>query len=140
MEFIRAQRTKIPQILPTNLSNKTILITGGNAGLGLEAAREVLPHRPGRLILAVRNLDKGNAAREQLDKVKEASTTIETHQLDQSCFKSVYDFVKGLKGERVDYALLNAGRRSGLLFQQCYRLLTSYTIKRRLEFKIYCNH
>ena len=114
MEFIRAQRTKIPQILPTNLSNKTVLITGSNAGLGLEAAREILSHNPGRLILAVRNLEKGNAVRKQLDEIKAASTAIEARTLDQSSFASVRAFVKGLNGERIDFALLNAGGRSGL--------------------------
>ena len=114
MEFIRAQRTKIPYIVPTNLSNKTVLITGSNAGLGFEAAREILPHKPGRLILAVRNLEKGNAVRRKLDETKAASTTIEARPLDQSSFGSVHAFVKGLNGERIDFALLNAGRHSGL--------------------------
>lgn len=109
MGFIRAQRTRVPQIVPTNLSNKTVLITGSNAGLGYEAARAVLPHKPSRLILAVRNLDKGDAARKELDKVKATSTKIETRKLDQSSFSSVRAFAKELNGERIDIALLNAG-------------------------------
>lgn len=114
MEFIKAQRTKIPQIAPTDLSLKTVLVTGSNAGLGLEAAREVLPHKPGRLILAVRNLDRGETALKELDKIKASSTTIETRKLDQSSFGSVRAFVRELNGERIDYALLNAGERFGL--------------------------
>lgn len=115
MDFIRAQRTKIPQIVATNLSNKTVLITGSNAGLGFEAARAVLPHEPGRLILAVRDLEKGNAAREKLEKFKSASTVIETRKLDQASFGSVRAFVNGLDGQRIDVALLNAGEHYGSL-------------------------
>ena len=110
MEFIRAQRTKIPQIVASNLSNKTVLITGSNAGLGFEAARAVLSHKPGRLILAVRDLEKGNVARAELEKSKAASTIIETRKLDQSSFSSVRAFVKELNGDRIDVALLNAGK------------------------------
>ena len=109
MEFIRAQRTKIPQMVATNLSNKTVLITGSNAGLGFEAARAVLLQEPGRLILAVRDLEKGKVAREKLEKFKAASTVIETRKLDQSSFGSVRAFVNELNGEPIDIAILNAG-------------------------------
>ena len=109
MEFIKAQRTKIAQIKATNLSQKTVLITGSNAGLGFEAARAVVPHNPERLILAVRNIQKGEAAQRELNKIRSASTTIETRELDQSSFASVRAFVKGLDGQRIDIALLNAG-------------------------------
>lgn len=109
MEFIKAQRTKIPQIKPTNLSQKTVLITGSNAGLGFEAARAVVPHNPGRLILAVRNLQKGEVAQKELDNIRATSTIIETRELDQGSFASVRAFVKWLDGQRIDIALLNAG-------------------------------
>jgi len=109
MDAIRAQRTKIPPVTPVNLTSSTVLITGANAGLGLEAAREVLPSKPKRLILAVRNMEKGNAAKIELEKAKDASTNIEVRKLDQSSFESVRSFVKDLKDEPVDIAILNAG-------------------------------
>ena len=110
MEFIRAQRTRIPSITPANLTSSTVLITGANAGLGFEAAREVLPSKPKRLILAVRNMEKGNAAKTELEKDKDASTNIEVRKLDQTDFGSVRTFVKDLKGERVDIFIQNAGK------------------------------
>ena len=109
MDFIKAQLSKIPAITPVNLSACTVLITGSNTGLGLEAAREFLPSKPKRLILAVRNIEKGNEAKRELDKSKAASTQIEVRKLDQGSFASVLSFAKGLKGDRVDLAILNAG-------------------------------
>ncbi len=46
----------------TSVAGKTILITGGNAGLGLEAARQFLLLGCARLILACRSLSRGEAA------------------------------------------------------------------------------
>ena len=109
MEFIRAQRTRIPRITPADLSNYTVLITGSNTGLGLEAAREFLKSRPCRLILAVRNMEKGKVAKAELEKTTKGQTKIEVRKLDQGSFESVRYFVNDLRGERVDFALLNAG-------------------------------
>lgn len=109
MDAIRAQRMKIPAVTPVNLTSSTVLITGANTGLGFEAAREILPSKPKRLILAVRNMEKGNTAKTELEKVTDASTNIEVRKLDQSSFGSVRSFVRELKGERVDIAILNAG-------------------------------
>ena len=110
MDFIRAQLSKIPAVAPVNLSACTVLITGSNTGLGLEAARQFLPSKPKRLILAVRNVEKGNEVKAELEKAKAPSTEIEVRKLDQSSFASVSSFAKGLKGDRVDLAILNAGK------------------------------
>jgi retinol dehydrogenase-12 len=109
MDFIKAQLTKIPKITPVNLSKSTVLITGANSGLGFEAAREILHSKPERLILAVRNIEKGNAARKVLENAKPSGTKIDVRKLDQSSLKSVQDFVKELEGDKVDIAILNAG-------------------------------
>ena len=110
MDFIKSQLTKIPRMTPRNLSNSTVLITGANTGLGLEAAREILHCKPKRLILAVRNLEKGRLASTALDLSKPSTTQIDVQKLDQASFESIHNFVKGLKGERVDIAILNAGK------------------------------
>jgi NAD(P)-dependent dehydrogenase (short-subunit alcohol dehydrogenase family) len=109
MDFFRAQFTKIPQIVPINLSTSTVLITGANSGIGFETAREVLRSKPKRLILAVRSLERGNTASSELAKVKSPSTEIDVRQLDQSSFSSVKVFAEGLSGQKVDIAILNAG-------------------------------
>ena len=110
MEFIKAQMTKIPRVTPVNLSASTVLITGANTGLGLEAAREVLPSNPKRLILAVRSVEKGNMAKNYLEQGKSGTTKIEVRKFDQGSFASIQSLVKDLEGERVDIAILNAGK------------------------------
>lgn len=42
-------------------SGRVVVITGANTGIGYEAAA-VLAHRSAHVVLAVRNLEKGNAA------------------------------------------------------------------------------
>ncbi|TGO27604.1 hypothetical protein BPAE_0039g00140 [Botrytis paeoniae] len=108
-DFLRAQFTKIPRLKLVNLPKSTVLITGGNAGLGLEATREILLSKPERLILAVRDIEKGNVAKKELQNGMTSSTQIDVHKLDHSSFRSVQNFVKGLEGQRVDIAILKAG-------------------------------
>lgn len=110
MDFLKAQFTKIPRIAPVNLSASTVIVTGANVGIGFETAREILHSKPQRLILAVRSLEKGNAARRELEKSKSGTTRLDVRLLDQSSFESVRTFVKELEGERVDIAILNTGQ------------------------------
>jgi NAD(P)-dependent dehydrogenase (short-subunit alcohol dehydrogenase family) len=49
-----------------DLSNKTILITGSNKGMGLESARQLLILKASSVILAVRNTNKGQTAKDLL--------------------------------------------------------------------------
>jgi len=109
MDFFKAQFTKIPRVAQVNLSASTVLVTGANTGLGLEAAREIVKSKPRRLILAVRNVDKGNAAKKALETAKGGDTSIEVRKLDQASFASVQAFAKDLEGEPIDIAILNAG-------------------------------
>lgn len=108
--FIRQFTVRIPK-LPTDvdLSGQTVLITGGNAGLGLEAAKQFV--RLGAdIILAVRNVAKGEAAKEMLLNEKlDANVTV--REVDMSSFESIKTFCTKLEedGARVDIALLSAG-------------------------------
>ena len=50
----------------TTLSGKTAIVSGSNTGLGFEAARQLLDLGLSHLILAVRSLERGEAAAAKL--------------------------------------------------------------------------
>lgn len=110
MDFLRAKCTEIPPITPVNLSHATFLITGANAGIGLEIAREILNSQPKRLILAVRSVERGQSAASELAQAMRPGTKIDVMKLDQSSFASIKTFADELRGQRVDIAILNAGK------------------------------
>ncbi len=79
---------------------RTFVVTGASAGLGLETAR-ILAHRGARVVLAVRNVEKGEAA---------AATIrggVEVRRLDVSDLGSVRAFAANI--ERLDVLVNNAG-------------------------------
>ncbi|KAF3402034.1 Short chain dehydrogenase yanD [Penicillium rolfsii] len=99
--------------VPTHdFTDQFIVVTGANSGLGLEAARYFLKLNAARVILAVRSMDKGEAARNNL----ETSSTrepgvLEVYHLDMESAASVKAFVtKIARLPRVDVLLLNAGK------------------------------
>ncbi|RDA95778.1 hypothetical protein CP533_5112 [Ophiocordyceps camponoti-saundersi (nom. inval.)] len=93
-------------------SGKTVVITGSNTGLGKEAARHYARLGVGRLILAVRSLDKGAAAKADIEAgVAKDAATIEVWHLDMASYASVKKFAARVESEleRVDIFLANAG-------------------------------
>ena len=60
--FVADQWTKLPPPLQSDLTNKTVMVTGANTGIGLEAAKIFANQCPKRLIIACRNEKKGNEA------------------------------------------------------------------------------
>ncbi|KAI1742964.1 short-chain dehydrogenase/reductase SDR [Xylaria scruposa] len=110
-----------PHPLPpeVRLKGQTAIITGSNVGLGYEAARELASHGISRLILAVRNVSKGEAAKARIlshlesqpDTQEEASScNIEVWPLDQESYPSILSFASRASTlDRLDLVLLNAG-------------------------------
>ncbi|OHF02291.1 short-chain dehydrogenase [Colletotrichum orchidophilum] len=94
----------------TSLSGKTAIITGGNTGLGYEAALQLLDLELSRLIVAVRSLERGEEAAAKL-RHRYPAATIHVWILDMRSYKSVQDFVRRIDKEldHIDIALLNAG-------------------------------
>jgi len=97
------------------VSGKTVLITGANTGLGLEAARHYAQLGASRVILGVRTESKGEAAKQNIEsslitRAGIAPPQIEVWTIDLSSFASVQSFSKRVNEEldRLDIAVLNA--------------------------------
>jgi retinol dehydrogenase-12 len=109
--FCYRQLTYKAKPLSPNVSliGKTALVTGANSGLGLEASRELAAHGLTRLILAVRDISKGEAAKSSISETS-PKCDIEVWSLDYDSYESIAAFGKRAGAlNRLDFALLNAG-------------------------------
>ena len=88
-----------------------LVVQLADAWLGLEAARHIVRLECARLILAVRNIEKGEAARQDIERTTGRVGVIQVWQLDMDNFQSVKSFAERVESEleRLDVALLNAG-------------------------------
>lgn len=91
---------------------KSVLITGANAGLGREAARQLaLRNGMEKVFLACRNQKKAEAAKVALE-VETGKRIFEVVQMDVSHSASVRQAVAGMSSP-VDAVILNAGGTGG---------------------------
>jgi NAD(P)-dependent dehydrogenase (short-subunit alcohol dehydrogenase family) len=100
----------IPEATP-GLSKQTIIVTGSNIGLGYESSLHLLRLGVGKLIMAVRDVIKGEAAREELLRATgRKPETIEVWKVDMSNYASVKDLAaRANQLPRLDAVLANAG-------------------------------
>ena len=61
-KFIKDQCTEAPPVATSDLTGRTVIVTGANSGLGFEAAKHFARMNPGKLILACRSREKGEKA------------------------------------------------------------------------------
>lgn len=118
----------------TDYTGQTIIVTGANVGLGLEAARHFCRLGAAKVILACRDPDKGHAARADIEASLASPLSrrrsdggsggggggggggvMEVWQLDMSSFQSVQDFAQRAASEldRLDVVVENAGVATG---------------------------
>lgn len=111
MGFLYSQLFKSLPYPTGAYTSKTVVITGSNVGLGKEAARHYARLGVKTLVLAVRNLDKGYAAKYDIETTTNSCADIRVWLLDMSSYDSVRKFSRRVQDElpRVDIFLANAG-------------------------------
>lgn len=110
IEFLQSQLfTEVP--VPTKkFTGQTIIVTGSNTGLGLEAARRFVLLEAARVILAVRSIPKGKEAAARLEESTGTKGVVEVWELDLTSYASVQTFAKQSRSlERLDVLVNNAG-------------------------------
>ncbi len=87
-------------------TGRTAVVTGANTGLGLETARALAEHGA-HVVLAVRNLDKGKAAADEIAGHGEVSL----QELDLTSLASIRAAAEQLRADhdRIDLLINNAG-------------------------------
>ena len=92
-----------------DLTGKTIIVTGGNSGIGFEAARQ-MTRKGAHVILACRDKGKANDAIAQI-RTLQPSASLEAMQLDLASLESVHRFARDFvdKGIALDVLCNNAG-------------------------------
>ncbi|CAD6588713.1 MAG: hypothetical protein ASARMPRED_003701 [Alectoria sarmentosa] len=91
-------------------TDQTIIVTGSNVGLGLEAARHFTRLDAAKVILAVRSLAKGEAAKRSIEESTKSKGVVEVWHLDLGSYESVKEFAKKAEGlDRLDAVVENAG-------------------------------
>ncbi|KAK5053832.1 hypothetical protein LTR84_001794 [Exophiala bonariae] len=91
-------------------AGQTIIVTGSNVGLGLEAARHFVRLGAQKVIIAVRNKDKGETAAQSIHESTGRAGVAEVWELDLRSYASVKSFAERASGlERLDVVVNNAG-------------------------------
>lgn len=109
--FLYSQFLITPPRPTTTFDNQTVIITGSNTGLGLEAARHITALKAAKVILAVRTASKGEAAKASIEESTGRTGIVEVWPLDLSNYESVKQFAARASRDlqRVDVLLENAG-------------------------------
>jgi NAD(P)-dependent dehydrogenase (short-subunit alcohol dehydrogenase family) len=84
-----------------DMTGRTVMVTGANSGIG-QAAAAALAAKGARLVLAVRNTEKGEAAAAQM------TGTTEVRRLDLASLESVRELAAGWT-DPIDILINNAG-------------------------------
>ncbi|KEF53915.1 uncharacterized protein A1O9_09710 [Exophiala aquamarina CBS 119918] len=112
--FLYSQLFITPAYPTHSFAGQTVIVTGSNVGLGLEAARHIYRLDAAKLILAVRTVSKGEAAKEDIIRTvkhrPDGAEAIEVWPLDLTSTESTLSFADKAKSlPRLDVVAENAG-------------------------------
>ena len=107
------QYRKLPVLVDESTCvGKTYIVTGSNSGLGLETARHLVKAKAACVVLAVRDLSKGEGAKKDIGAgIKGSDSVIKVMHLDMSSTSSIQTFSKEVSSQldRIDGVVCNAG-------------------------------
>lgn len=94
-----------------DLDGQVIIVTGGNAGLGLETVKQLSSHNAARIYLAARSQEKAEQAIRELQAADPKANTIVFLRLDLASLESVKDAASYFLNQetRLDILVNNAG-------------------------------
>ena len=109
LQVLKSQFIALPY--PTrSFAGETVIVTGSNVGLGLEAARHFARLDAAKVILAVRSIAKGEEAARSIEETTGRKGVCEVWQLDMGNWDSVKAFAKrAAELDRLDVVVENAG-------------------------------
>ena len=93
------------------LENQTVIVTGATGGIGKAIVRHLLGLNA-NVIMAIRNLEKGENLKEELSKSFDGKK-IQIMELDVSSFASIDKFVNDVQKFKVNHLINNAGNLTG---------------------------
>ncbi|RSL62491.1 hypothetical protein CEP54_005678 [Fusarium duplospermum] len=91
-ESLRGQFVTLPYP-EQDCTGRVVIVTGSNTGLGLEAARHFVRLNASKVILACRNVDKGEAAKKDIEESTGRRHVAQVWHLDLCSYESVKSFV-----------------------------------------------
>lgn len=107
--FIYSQLFVKPPYPTTSCAGQSVIVTGSNVGLGLEAARHFVRLGAAKVILAVRNTAAGEDAKRSIEQSTKRQGVCEVWELDLASYASVKSFAaQASKLPRLDVLLENA--------------------------------
>ena len=111
LSWFYSQLFVTPSLPTTSFEGKTVVVTGANRGLGLEATRQFVRLGASKVIMAVRNVSRGEAAKIDIENTEKTPTsTIEIWYLDMASYDSVKQFIVKLRTlSRLDALIASAG-------------------------------
>ena len=110
LRFLRSQFLFTPPYPEASFQGKTVLVTGANRGLGLEATRHFVRLGASKVIMAVRTISRGeNAKMDILNSCPGSQTQIEIWPLDLMSYASIDSFAERYATlTRLDVVVCNA--------------------------------
>jgi NAD(P)-dependent dehydrogenase (short-subunit alcohol dehydrogenase family) len=110
--FRLLRQTWFPPADPqTSFRGKNVIVTGANTGIGFEAATKFAALGASRVILGVRDLAKGDRAKEAIEKRTGRTGQVEVWNLDMNSYESIQEFARRASSDldHLDIVVLNAG-------------------------------